>query len=417
MKTLAFLQTPEITRLLARAARCASAPVSIHSAIKEKEEFHLASHGHSPACAFISKLPGGQAACRRSRQKAQADAMRLNEATPFICHMGFACVTVIPQCGATREFALTIGPYCPNEGLNALTSEAEEGLAALHAKADKTFTETLKKIPILPATVVPATAEWTADELRRLWEATIQTDPIPEPEQLTPAPRKKARATKSRAAASDPYQAKAIAAALAGGAKGQARALAKAALEETESAKRTKASVRRARALALVCAVMEASERAALSSTTCRAKLPEFIKELDQARTELQILNAVMKILSALKRKAAREIAHAQDYEELNALLIPRLIEGITLNEIAETLKQSPTAITHRLQRKFGMSFSEYLGRLRIDKAKELLRRTRLSIVEVARRVGVDDSSNFTKLFIKFESMPPRKYREQFGRK
>jgi len=101
----------------------------------------------------------------------------------------------------------------------------------------------------------------------------------------------------------------------------------------------------------------------------------------------------------------------------LNRLVMSRLPGKITLNEIAAELGQHPTAITHRLQRKFGMSFSEYVGRIRIDKAKELLRRTRLGAGEIARRVGTSDASNFSKLFRKLEGMSPLEYRKLFGGK
>jgi len=49
--------------------------------------------------------------------------------------------------------------------------------------------------------------------------------------------------------------------------------------------------------------------------------------------------------------------------------------------------------------------------------AKELLRRTKLSVGEVARRVGIGDPSNFNKLFRKFETVPPVEYRKRYGGK
>jgi AraC-like DNA-binding protein len=178
--------------------------------------------------------------------------------------------------------------------------------------------------------------------------------------------------------------------------------------------------------LALVGAVLEAAERAEVDTAPCRARLPQFLEEVERARTDLRLADAAMRLLSILKRKAARDAlvptlnlgtSGNEGYAGLNAILLPRLVDGITLNEVAAKLGQHPTAITHRLQRKLGMSFSEYIGRLRVDRAKELLRRTRLTVTEVARRVGINDTSNFAKLFHKFESMSPVKYREQFGKK
>ena len=225
------------------------------------------------------------------------------------------------------------------------------------------------------------------------------------------------RRSRPHASVADPYRAGPIAAALSGGAQSQARALVRAVLSEARSGPRARIAVKRARRVALIGAVLEAAERAEADTSLCRIRLPQFLEQVERARTDLQLADAVMRLLSILKRRAARQAAHAQAYAELNAILLPRLADSITLNEVAAKLGQNPTAITHRLQRKFGMSYSEYVGRLRMDRAKELLRRTRLTVTEVARRVGINDTSNFAKLFHKFEAMSPVKYREQFGRK
>jgi len=68
------------------------------------------------------------------------------------------------------------------------------------------------------------------------------------------------------------------------------------------------------------------------------------------------------------------------------------------------------------LRRKFGMSFSEYVNRLRIDRAKDLLRRTQLNATQIAQRLGISDQSNFGKLFKRFEGITPLEYRERFGK-
>lgn len=416
MKPLAFFRTPEVARLLTRIARCGAA-VSLHAVEDGKEGVRITGDGACAACSYVARLPGGKSACRRSREAVLADALRLHTMMPFFCHMGFACITVFPLPGDAPGFALTFGPYCPAEGAGSLVSDACDGLARFHAAPDSAFSKAIADVPVFPAKTVPGLIEWTLDELRLLWAEAQRPHESEQPAANTEVQAKPARRAKTHPPSADPYQARPIAAALAGGAQGQARALVRAVLSETTSEKRAHIAVRRTRALALAGAILEASERAGMDTAVCRAQFPAFMEELEKGRTDVHVADAVMRLISILKRKAAREVAKTGDYAELNAILIPRLAESITLNEVATTLGQNPTAITHRLQRKFGMSYSEYVGRLRIDKAKELLRRTRLSVTEVARRVGVNDNSNFAKLFQKFEAMSPLKYREQFGRR
>ena len=61
------------------------------------------------------------------------------------------------------------------------------------------------------------------------------------------------------------------------------------------------------------------------------------------------------------------------------------------------------------------VSFSHYVNRVRIEKAKKLLLETGASITEVAFEVGFLSLSNFTSLFKNFEKVPPGKYRKKVG--
>jgi AraC-like DNA-binding protein/ligand-binding sensor protein len=415
MKPLPFFRTPEVVRLLARAARCTTTPLSLHVFERGREGLRVLSFGHCAACRYVAQRPRGNAACRTSREAAGAEALRLASPVPFFCHMGFADIAVSPLPDVAPGFMLTFGPYCPAEEPRSLEADALNGLTQLDACADEDFSAALKEVPIVPAATVPGVAEWTIESLRWLWhqlQGERKAEPIPEPPALKTVRRKR-----SHVPLPDTYQAAPIAAALAGGSQNRARALVRSGLSESRSAARAKIAVKRARAVALVAAVLEAAERSETGAAACWERFPTFLGAVGQARGDLQLTDAAMDVLSILKRRAAREVAETEGYTELNRMLMARLTEGITLNEVAAQLGQHPTAITHRLQRKFGLSFSEYVGRLRIDRAKELLRRTRLSVTEVARRVGITDVSNFGKLFQKFEAMAPRKYRDQFGRK
>ena len=62
------------------------------------------------------------------------------------------------------------------------------------------------------------------------------------------------------------------------------------------------------------------------------------------------------------------------------------------------------------------MNFADYLCRLRIQKAKELLRED-ISIQEIAERVGYNSSNSFIRTFKRYESITPGTYREQLHQK
>ena len=59
------------------------------------------------------------------------------------------------------------------------------------------------------------------------------------------------------------------------------------------------------------------------------------------------------------------------------------------------------------------MSISDYVIEKRLSLAKNLLRKTDMSIVEIAERSGFSYSSYFVRLFKKKTGITPQQYREQ----
>ena len=61
------------------------------------------------------------------------------------------------------------------------------------------------------------------------------------------------------------------------------------------------------------------------------------------------------------------------------------------------------------------MTPSEYLFLLRMEKAKEMLTETRLSVKDIGLAVGYYDASGFISRFRRYMSMTPVQYREKMG--
>lgn len=57
------------------------------------------------------------------------------------------------------------------------------------------------------------------------------------------------------------------------------------------------------------------------------------------------------------------------------------------------------------------MTPQQYLNTLRSNSARDLLRRSNLSISEVAWQLGLQDASHFSRLFRRFNGMTPGQYR------
>lgn len=86
--------------------------------------------------------------------------------------------------------------------------------------------------------------------------------------------------------------------------------------------------------------------------------------------------------------------------------------ERISLDLIAEKMYLSPYYISKIFKAEIGESPIHYLIRVRMERAKELLKEdASLPIAEIAERVGYEDVYHFSKLFKKAYGMPPSRCR------
>ncbi len=82
-------------------------------------------------------------------------------------------------------------------------------------------------------------------------------------------------------------------------------------------------------------------------------------------------------------------------------------------NDLANSLGVTPGYLTQHFRQELGITPWEYLTHVRIERAKELLTGSTLSITEIAGRVGYDDAAYFSRVFSKETGRTPRSYRQQ----
>lgn len=82
-----------------------------------------------------------------------------------------------------------------------------------------------------------------------------------------------------------------------------------------------------------------------------------------------------------------------------------------SLNVIASHIGVSPSYFSSIFKQETGQSFIEYLTKVRIDKACELLKCTTLRTSEIGERVGYNDPHYFSATFKKITGMSPKEYK------
>lgn len=89
----------------------------------------------------------------------------------------------------------------------------------------------------------------------------------------------------------------------------------------------------------------------------------------------------------------------------------------LEINRLGERFDLSQRTLNRRFKKATGLSPVQYLQQIRLDKAKELLKTTNLSISEVADRVGYSDNAYFSALFRRLVSLSPGEYRRLVRKK
>ncbi len=86
----------------------------------------------------------------------------------------------------------------------------------------------------------------------------------------------------------------------------------------------------------------------------------------------------------------------------------------ITLAEAAEQVNMSSSYFRHSFTKAMSISFSVYIGLLRISKARDLLIKTDLTVASIVEQVGYSNEYYFYSLFKRQMHMTPTQYRLQY---
>jgi AraC family transcriptional regulator len=121
----------------------------------------------------------------------------------------------------------------------------------------------------------------------------------------------------------------------------------------------------------------------------------------------LELVGKITRRVVRMRRKpswlaSAQELLHNQSN-----------VSRLGSTEIAMQLGVSPTEVVTGFRSHLGCSPGSYLRGIRMERARELLVRTNLSLAEVALAAGYADQSSFTKAFARIEGCPPGVYRKQ----
>ena len=89
--------------------------------------------------------------------------------------------------------------------------------------------------------------------------------------------------------------------------------------------------------------------------------------------------------------------------------------EPLTLEQVSAVAELSPAYLSTVFKKDTGMTFLEYLSKIRMEAAKRLLKETNRTVADICGLVGYNDVRYFTKTFTKYSGLKPNEYRKLYS--
>lgn len=119
----------------------------------------------------------------------------------------------------------------------------------------------------------------------------------------------------------------------------------------------------------------------------------------------LELLKQVIAVMENRQSEVSRNIIdRAAEYMRQN------FAGSISLESLADQYYLNPTYFSRMFRQHMGVTFTDYLIELRMERAKELLRQGRYKVYEVSSRVGYTSDKYFCRVFKQYTGQSPTEY-------
>lgn len=139
-----------------------------------------------------------------------------------------------------------------------------------------------------------------------------------------------------------------------------------------------------------------------------------FIERMNHIETifelENKIIDFTIKATSILNKRLDEEYGNI--INKVIKFINQRYSEDINLEAIACHVSMNPSYISRLFKQKTGLNITDYKTKIRMEKAKELLKDSSLKVYEISDKLGYYDYRYFSKLFKEYTDFTPQEFRQ-----
>jgi|GEM_PF-1499334 len=128
----------------------------------------------------------------------------------------------------------------------------------------------------------------------------------------------------------------------------------------------------------------------------------------------LELLHYIMEIRQNFTKETLQINSDERDLAKIILYLNIHYNEKITLSELSRQFNTNRTTLSEKFKAKYKMSVLDYIKKIRIQTACTLLRDTNLPIYEIMYRIGYQDQTHFSRIFLEETSLSASEYRSTY---
>ena len=110
-----------------------------------------------------------------------------------------------------------------------------------------------------------------------------------------------------------------------------------------------------------------------------------------------------------------RENSESPVIRRAREFIVENQADDLSLGQVARAVNTSTFHFCKMFKKATGLNFTEYVSRVRVEKARNLLLNPNLRISEIAYEVGFQSLTHFNRVFKKFTGLSPTDYRGQLS--
>lgn len=139
----------------------------------------------------------------------------------------------------------------------------------------------------------------------------------------------------------------------------------------------------------------------------------QFLRKLDKAYEYADVESALVEVAKHIAKHSKQEQVNKLNPGFISQYIELHYMENLYLDHIAEVVDTSPKYFSSYFKKTFGVNYVEYLNKVRLSHARELLKDSHLSIGEIGEKTGYLNSSTFTTTFKKYYGISPSEFKKQ----